>query len=121
MEPLTTYRIVVQEGIMAANGMDESEEPYVIEFKTSAMTPCGLTVFQILLIVLVSVMVLAGIIAAAIKAKTPRPLTQGTAPRVSAFFGKGKHEERHHRNHPYDLRTCGVYHLLHRDAKWIDC
>lgn len=69
LKPLTTYRIVAEEGIMAANGLDVTEEPYVIEFKTSAMTPCGLTVFQILLIVLVSVMVLAGIITAAIKAK----------------------------------------------------
>lgn len=69
LKPLTTYHIVVEEGIMAANGMDMTEEPYVIEFKTSAMTPLGLTVFQIILIALIPILVITGIIAAAIKAK----------------------------------------------------
>lgn len=46
LKPLTEYRIVVEPGIMAANGRDVSDQEYVIEFKTGAECSDGMTVYE---------------------------------------------------------------------------
>jgi hypothetical protein len=60
LEPLTTYRIVVEPGIRAANGEDVSTERYTIEFKTGPQLSFGMTVFEVVALVCVGLFVVAG-------------------------------------------------------------
>jgi len=72
LEPLTVYQIVVEPGILAANGSDVSTERYVITFRTSALCQNGLTVFENALMVVVPVVVAAGVVGAVIKRRRAR-------------------------------------------------
>ena len=61
LRPLTTYRVVVDAGIVAANGTDATDQPYEFEFTTTADCENGLTIYENVAIPVVGVLVVAGI------------------------------------------------------------
>lgn len=46
LKPLETYTLVADAGITASNGVDVTDKPYTVTFKTSAACSNGLTVFD---------------------------------------------------------------------------
>ena len=59
--PYTEYFMLVEPGIMAANGEDVTTEQYLISFKTGGLQPNGLTLPQNVAIAVAVVFVLLGI------------------------------------------------------------
>ncbi len=72
LAPLTTYQVVVDPGIRAANGEDVSTEEYVFTFKTSALCSNGLTVFQMVSIAIVVVVFAVGVVVAPVRVSRRR-------------------------------------------------
>lgn len=62
LSPLTTYRIVVEPGITAANGIDVLQEEYVFEFTTSALCRNGLMLYDNILIAVAVIVAICGIV-----------------------------------------------------------
>lgn len=60
LDPLTEYRVVVDAGIVAANGEDVLAEPATFEFKTSSLCANGLSIFENVGMFLVALVVVAG-------------------------------------------------------------
>ena len=63
LDPLTDYEVVAAPGILAANGVDVSDQEFVVSFRTSEECPDGLTVYEKAVIVLATAAVVAGVVA----------------------------------------------------------
>jgi hypothetical protein len=72
LAPLTTYRIVVDSGIQAANGEDVSEVGYVYEFTTGAQCSNGLTIYENVLIPVVVIVFVAGVLVQVVRVRRNR-------------------------------------------------
>lgn len=67
LEPLTAYELVVDEGIVAANGLDMTTEPYTVRMVTGDLCSNGLTVAQNVLVVAVPLLLAVGVICAVLR------------------------------------------------------
>lgn len=61
LRPLTEYQVVVDPGIMAANGMDVTDQEYVVTFKTGPECEDGVNAYAKMAIALVIFAVVVGI------------------------------------------------------------
>jgi hypothetical protein len=69
LDPLAEYQIVVEPGLIAANGQDVSSEQYVITFKTSEQREDGFTVYQVVIFQSLALLVVVGIAVQIVRTK----------------------------------------------------
>lgn len=74
LDPLTDYEVVVEPGIVAANGIDVSDREYVIPFRTSEECADGLSVYEKAGIVLLTAAVVAGVAAGVVRMRREKRL-----------------------------------------------
>ena len=73
LSPLSTYRVVMDEGIAAANGSDATDREYVAEFRTNALCSNGLMLYENIFIAVIVALAAAGIAATAFRKRRERP------------------------------------------------
>lgn len=69
LAPLTTYQVIVDAGVIAANGTDVLAEPYVFKFTTSAQCSNGLSLYENVGIPLIAGLLALGVVVQVVRVR----------------------------------------------------